>query len=203
MRLAASGGDSLATTTDAPCVQSLIAALDVAVDLQPIAARCAAVKQVLESTLTDPAVALPAELLKPCADRYARRLLHRDPLGRYTVVAMVWNAGQGTPLHDHASMWCVECVYRGRIRVVSYSHLGTEGGRHRFSRETEVFAGVGEAGALIPPFEYHTIENAEASPSVTLHVYGGDMVWCHAFVADGDAYRQEVRRLCYTEDGAA
>ncbi len=193
----------MATTTDAPCLLSLIAALDEAVDLQPVAVRCAAVKEVLESRFADPNAALPADLLKPCSERYARRLVHRDPLGRYTVVAMVWGAGQATPLHDHASMWCVECVYRGRIRVVSYSHLGTENGRHRFAREAEVFAGVGEAGALIPPFEYHTIENAETSPSVTLHVYGGDMVWCHAFVPDGDAYRQEVRRLCYTDEGGA
>ena len=38
----------------------------------------------------------------------------------YSVVVMVWDRNQGTPLHDHAGVWCVECVYRGRIRVTSF-----------------------------------------------------------------------------------
>ena len=46
---------------------------------------------------------------------YGRRLLHRDPRGRYTVVVMTWGPGQGTPIHDHANLWCVECVYRGNV----------------------------------------------------------------------------------------
>jgi hypothetical protein len=90
-------------------------------------------------------------------------LLHRDPDGRYTVLAMVWERGQGTPLHDHAGRWCVECVYQGRIRVTSYSVRGDpERDLVEFRQESVVLAGIGEAGALIPPFEYHRIQNPDA-----------------------------------------
>ena len=79
---------------------------------------------------------------------------------------MVWDHRQGTPLHDHAGMWCVECVYQGKIRVTSYSVHGgdPETGVVQFEKEKAVHAGVGEAGALIPPFEYHVLENASDQP---------------------------------------
>jgi hypothetical protein len=97
-------------------------------------------------------------------------------------------------------MWCVECVYRGQIKVVSYDLKETDGDMHRFSREMEVFAGPGEAGALIPPFEYHTLENSQDAPSVTIHVYGGEMTWCDAFIhTKDDWYRLEHRELSYTD----
>jgi predicted metal-dependent enzyme (double-stranded beta helix superfamily) len=127
--------------------------------------------------------------------------MHRDPAGRYSVVVMVWGTDQGTPLHDHAGSWCVECVYRGRIRVTSFD-LESEPGVEplRFTPESVVFAGVGEAGHLIPPFEYHMIENADRTPSVTIHVYAGELTWCNAFhpLEDG-GYRRERRQLTYTQ----
>ena len=56
------------------------------------------------------------------------------------------------------------------------------------------------AGCLIPPFEYHVLANALDEPSITLHVYGGEMTTCHVFVpaADGRYVRKE-RPLCYHE----
>ena len=78
-------------------------------------------KKVLEDIVQSGGEFVDPPFLKPAPDRYARRLMHRDPRGRYTVLAMVWDVGQGTPLHDHAGTWCVECVYRGRIRVLSYA----------------------------------------------------------------------------------
>jgi hypothetical protein len=67
-----------------------------------------------------------------------------------------------------------------------------------FERQGTIFAGVGEAGALIPPFEYHSIENPDDSPAVTLHVYAGELTWCHSFEPEGDGYRKLRRELSYT-----
>jgi predicted metal-dependent enzyme (double-stranded beta helix superfamily) len=113
---------------------------------------------------------------------------------------MVWDRGQGTPLHDHAGMWCVECVYRGRIRVTSYSAHGgnPETGVVRFQKENVVHAGKAEAGALIPPFEYHVLENAAETPAVTIHVYGGDMTYCHIFEPVEGGWRRKFKELRYT-----
>jgi predicted metal-dependent enzyme (double-stranded beta helix superfamily) len=180
-------------------VSELIELLDKAVERASTEGCCFAIKDALEHVVRSGKDFIDEPMLRPVEGRYARRLLHRDPSGRYSVLVMVWNSGQGTPLHDHAHMWCVECVYRGRIKVVSYDLQGQEGDRYRFSREKEVFAGPGEAGALIPPFEYHTLENAQETPSATIHVYGGDMTWCDAFFPESDGlYRLERRELSFT-----
>ena len=61
-------------------------------------------------------------------------------------------------------------------------------------------ASVGSAGCLIPPFEYHILANALSTPSITLHVYGGEMTTCHVFEPAGnDRYVRRERPLSYQE----
>lgn len=188
------------TTGRSSRVEDLIQRLDQAVATDDPHKVCQNVKHVLIDVVGSGEQFVDPTFLQPVADRYARRLLHRDPNGRYSVVVMVWDRGQGTALHDHAGIWCVECVYRGRIRVSSYDLDGDpERETVRFRPQTVALAGVGEAGALIPPFEYHKIENPDATPSVTLHVYGGEMTWSHVFVPVEGGYRREVRQLTYTD----
>ena len=102
-------------TPSALAIQDLIHALDQAAAIQDDHARCDAVAEALrEAVRRQP---LDESLVQPIESGYGRRLVHRDPEGRYTVVAMAWGAGQGTPIHDHSGLWCVECVYRGQIEV--------------------------------------------------------------------------------------
>src|SRR5206468_7353327 len=155
----------MTTISVAPGLLPLIKRVDAAVTVRDDASRCRAVETALIAAVTGGEIDLEPRFQAPAADRYARRLLYRDPEMRYTVLAMVWGPGQGTALHDHAGTWCVECVYRSRIRVTSYSVRGGDPERDlvRFEPETVVMAGVGEAGALIPPFEYHRLENPDAT----------------------------------------
>lgn len=159
------------------------------------------VKQVLVDTLSGGALQLDPAFLVPAPDKYARRLLHRDPRGRYTALVMVWDVGQGTRLHDHGGHWCVEGVYRGQIEVVSYSVRGgdPEQGIVQFAEETTVRAGVGQAGALIPPFEYHLLRNAGTTPAVTIHVYSEELTSCHVFDPVDGGWRRRHVELSYTE----
>ena len=183
-------------------VDELIRRLDAAMTVADDAGRCRNVKQVLTDVVGSGAAFVPESFMKAATGQYARRLLHRDPAGRYTVLVMVWDQGQGTSLHDHAGTWCCECVYRGRIRVTSFSAMGGDPEKDlvEFRRETVVHAGVGEAGALIPPFEYHILENAGDSAAVTIHVYGGEMTYCHIFEpVDGGKYQRRFKELSYTE----
>ena len=178
----------------------LVQRLDGAVGQRDDETCCRKVKDALVGLIGE-GLDLEPRFLEPTPDRYARRLLHRDPAGRYTVIAMIWGPGQGTPLHDHAGIWCVEGVYRGHINVTSYSVRGgdAEAGVVQFAVEAEITAGVGEAGALIPPFEYHVLTNADLTTSVTIHVYGGDMGHCHVFVPlSSGGFRREFRELQYT-----
>ncbi|MCW5938028.1 MAG: cysteine dioxygenase family protein [Fimbriimonadaceae bacterium] len=181
-------------------VQKLIARLDEAVETDCVHGRCDKVKAILEEAFHSEEDLFPAEMMAPDTDKYARRLLHRDPQGRYSVVVMVWGVGQGTALHDHAGEWCVECVYRGRIKVTSFDLVGSvEDTPIQFRQEFETMAGVGEAGALIPPYEYHTIANGlEDRPSVTVHVYGHELSWCHVYLPVDGGFERVRRDLCYT-----
>lgn len=188
------------TSHDPARVDELVRRIDRAMDAPDDEGRCRNVKAVLTEMLGAGTPFLDASYLVPTPDRYARRLLHRDPAGRYTVVVMVWDRGQGTPLHDHAGMWCVECVYDGKIRVTSYSvHGGNpETGIVQFQKETVIHAGPGEAGALIPPFEYHVLENAIETPAITVHVYGGEMTYCHTFTPVDGGWKRGYRELTYS-----
>jgi predicted metal-dependent enzyme (double-stranded beta helix superfamily) len=159
------------------------------------------IKRVLQSALKGDGLTLPSRFRVALPDTYARRLLHRDPGGRYSVVVMTWGPGQKTGLHDHAGIWCVECVVDGQMDVTQYELISEAEGMFTFTRQSSVRAERGSAGCLIPPFEYHTLGNAlPDKPSITLHVYGGEMDQCHVFEpAQGGAYRRVTRALAYHE----
>ena len=182
-----------------PPVQALARRLEEVASESNVASLCQAVKRVLVEELGQQRVRVPQEYLEPTPDGYARRCLFKDPEGRFSVVAMVWAAGQGTPLHDHAGSWCVECVYQGRIRVTSYDLTQEEQDRVSFREIETIEAGVGGAGALIPPFEYHTLSNPFEETAVTVHVYRGELTWCHAFhpTDDDGWYTRERHDLVY------
>jgi len=181
---------------------SLISDFDEAVSRPTDEAVCEGIKSALERHLKDADPFLPEDFCAPHPEKYARRLFHKDPENRYSVVVMVWGVGQITALHDHSGNWCVEGVYRGKINVVNYEieNQSPENGLYRFRKNEEICGNLGEAGALIPPFEYHTIANADPDqPSVTIHVYKGEMQSFSAFVPEGDCYKKEVRDTYYTD----
>ena len=145
----------------------------------------------------DDRVQLPDCVFDCADDHYARRLLHQDDELGYTIMAMTWGPGQATPVHDHAGMWCVEAVWNGEIEVVQYELVETAGDRFRLEPRTTMRAGVGSAGSLIPPHEYHTIANPDKNrPAVTVHIYSGEMDQCCIFEPLGDDwYRRKSRQL--------
>lgn len=183
----------------APCFETLREKIDAAMLAGSPGAIAQKVKTALVETLKCDGLSLPAELTRPLPNTYARRLLHSDPEGRYTAVVMTWGPGQGTPLHDHAGIWCVECVVDGEMEVQQYDLVEEKNGAYRFAAQPSVEAARGSAGCLIPPFEYHTLVNRRpGAASVTLHIYGGEMDHCHAFEPAGDgSYRRVEKRLSY------
>jgi predicted metal-dependent enzyme (double-stranded beta helix superfamily) len=143
-------------------------------------------------------VALPDCVFEARADHYARRELYRSKEHGYCVVAMTWGPGQGTPIHDHDGMWCVEGVWAGVLEIVQYEPVKRDMERYCFQPVGSVQAGAGSAGSLIPPHEYHSIRNpSDSSIAVSLHIYSGPMTKCAVFqpLADADWYRRDVRRL--------
>ena len=144
-----------------------------------------------------PDVSLPDCVFETCEDHYARRELYHSPQYGYTMVAMTWGPGQGTLIHDHCGMWCVEGVWSGELEVVQYQLQERDGERYRFRPVGAIQAGHGSAGSLIPPHEYHTICNANSDqPTVSVHVYSGRMTTCNIFHPEGDHwYRRQARAI--------
>jgi len=177
------------TTTEERSIDDLIPRLDAAVRLGELRATTGRVKSELEDFCRERPVALPGGFDECRPDGYARRLLHRDEELGYTVVVMTWGPGQATELHDHAGIWCVECVLSGKLAVTQYDLVERQGARFRFEQQKLVNAGVGTAGCLIPPFEYHVLANALPDrATVTLHVYGGEMDFCNLYRPDGPGW---------------
>ena len=160
-------------------------------------AMSAALRSALSQLIRDPEVELPDRVLEPATGHYARRELYRSPAHGYSVVAMTWAPGQGTPLHDHSGLWCVEGVWQGELEITQYELLERAGERFRFRAATGMHAGRGSAGSLIPPHEYHTIRNAQADAiAISLHVYQAPLEACSCFnPQDGEWFLREATPL--------
>ncbi|MGH8082677.1 MAG: cysteine dioxygenase [Lysobacter sp.] len=188
---------------DFPGHDKLVAAIDAAVGSGDEHAVTAALRNTLCKMIRDRDVNLPDCVFDPIQDHYARRELYRSPQLGYSVVAMTWGPGQGTPMHDHSGLWCVEGVWDGELEITQFELLERNGENFRFRAAGGMHAGPGSAGSLIPPHEYHTIRNAsEDSVAVSLHIYKAPMECCSMFEPrDGEWFRR-VDKALETDEAA-
>jgi 3-mercaptopropionate dioxygenase len=148
--------------------------------------------------IKEKAVALPECVFEPVEGHYARRELYACPERGTTVVAMTWSPGQGTPIHDHCGLWCVEGVWQGQLEITRYELEEQDGDRTRFSMHETLMAGTGTAGSLLPPHEYHTIRNPKDDAiAISLHVYQKAMGECATYSPLGEGWYQRAKKqLC-------
>jgi len=117
---------------------------------------------------------LPDSFMQADPDGYRIHRLHVDPAGRFSVSAMVWGPGQGTPIHDH-TVWGMVGVLKGRERCEEFSPLLEPGGPLVRGHVHELQAG--DIDLVSPTIgDIHRVSNAlEDGVSVSIHVYGGDI----------------------------
>ena len=187
--------------TQVAVVDPLIERLCNAVRLEDVSLIAEQIKNDLESFIPAEGLILPERFHRVKPDSYARRLLYQDGELGFTALVMTWGPGQRTALHDHAGIWCVEGVLEGEMEVIRYELLEETDGVCRFEGRGSVHATAGSAGALIPPFEHHVLANSLPDrPSLTLHVYGGEMTHCDIFQPEEPGiYRRCSRQLSYDE----
>jgi 3-mercaptopropionate dioxygenase len=101
---------------------------------------------------------------------YCCHLLHAEPDGAFSVVALVWRPGQDTPIHDHVT-WCVSGVIQGAEYEERYG-LRDDGWLEQAG--TSVNA-TGEVTSLAPPGDIHRVRNAGLQTAISLHIYGTDI----------------------------
>ncbi len=119
---------------------------------------------------------LPGPLILTAAQRagdpvkYATHLLHTEPDGAFSVVALVWRPGQATPIHDHVT-WCVTGVIQGVEREERYLLRDND-----WLAESEVVLNLpGDVAGLAPPGDIHLVRNAGHEIAISLHIYGTDV----------------------------
>ena len=62
---------------------------------------------------------LPPERRRASHERYARHLIYADPADRFSILAIVWDRGQMSPIHAH-HCWCAVAVYQGMLTETFY-----------------------------------------------------------------------------------
>jgi predicted metal-dependent enzyme (double-stranded beta helix superfamily) len=108
---------------------------------------------------------------KGSSERYARHLLHGDPRGRFTIVSLVWQPGQRTPVHSHHT-WCGYAVVEGTLQEETFAWTRDGGAARR--------TGMAERSAGYACFGYagvegiHGLGNRSSAPAISVHVYGVD-----------------------------
>jgi predicted metal-dependent enzyme (double-stranded beta helix superfamily) len=112
------------------------------------------------------------ELLEPAqrqgsAAGYSRHVLYADPAGRFTIVSLVWEGGQASPVHAHYT-WCGYAVVEGALLERGFRDAG--GGTAAALTESlrppgsTVFDPGGHA--------IHQLLNPGAGRCISIHVYG-------------------------------
>jgi predicted metal-dependent enzyme (double-stranded beta helix superfamily) len=110
---------------------------------------------------------LPPERRRASHEHYARHLVYADPADRFSVLVLVWDRGQMSPVHGH-QCWCAVGVYQGMLTETWYREgpagappVETGSARHPAGASTF------DAGAGI-----HRLGNVSGVLAVSIHVYG-------------------------------
>lgn len=109
---------------------------------------------------------LTAEQRLGSPDGYRSHTLHVEPDGSFSIVAVVWRAGQLTRIHDHLT-WCVFGVVQGVEHEDLFdADLNTIGRAENH---------VGDVGGFAPPGDIHRVHNTGEKTAISIHIYGTDV----------------------------
>jgi predicted metal-dependent enzyme (double-stranded beta helix superfamily) len=128
------------------------------------------VASALERNLPSPSI-LTDEQRTGDPEAYKSEVIHSEPDGSFSIVALVWLPGQVTPIHDHVT-WCVFGVIQGMEREELFE-LDEQGAclvpaGHRVN-------GTGEVNGFAPPGDIHRVRNAGDQTAISIHIYGTDV----------------------------
>ena len=125
------------------------------------------VKAALHDATAEPGW-LPPERRRASHEHYARHLIYCDPADRFSILAIIWDRGQMSPIHAH-HCWCAVGVYQGML-TETYYREGAAGGPPVETGSARHAAGAttfDPSGAAI-----HRIANYSSALAVSIHAYG-------------------------------
>lgn len=117
---------------------------------------------------------VPEQYRQANPDHYIQHLIHTEPDGSFSLVALVWLPGQCTPVHDHLA-WCVTGVAEGEEREQRYELRAPDDVAEHLTATDQVTNQLGDVSALAPPGDIHRVTNSSDSLTVSFHIYGADI----------------------------
>lgn len=128
---------------------------------------------------------LPEEYCTPATDRVASDhkdfslyRLYKGVDQRFNIMSAIWPAGGSSGVHDHAGKWVVEGVYRNKLHTVRYKRQddGSQTGQAELTESMALDMHPGDVAHVLYPNEaVHDFINPTQEPTVSVHIYGGDI----------------------------
>jgi cysteine dioxygenase len=124
---------------------------------------------------------------------YTRNLIART--ARFELLALCWEPGQITPIHDHAGSdgW-VTCL-SSEIEEVRYQCSRSEGAKARVERGATLRARAGDSTYINDGIAWHTVANPTLERAISLHLYSGPIDACEYF--DPESRTIKSRQMTY------
>ena len=169
---------------EAYTVEQLAADVEVIVAREREHARIVpAVEPLLARLLT--AQTLPEQYCRPAEGRVVTEhqdftvyRLHRGPKDCFNIMVAIWPSGGSSGVHDHAGKWVVEGVYSNKLHTIRYKRTDdkSQPGRAELRESIALDLHPGDvAHVLSPKEEIHDFVNPTQTPTVSVHIYGGDI----------------------------
>ncbi len=125
-----------------------------------------------------------ASTLAGATDRFRRHPIAGAKDLDCSALLMYWPPGHATLPHDHGGLWGIEVVLDGVLQVEEFVRGGTADAPS-LTKSSAVYLGIGDAAVFSSPRYVHRCRNlSNATPTLTLHVYGGTLERYVAFDKD-------------------
>ncbi len=171
--------------------------------LSPIAAlQCALTAEFERDPRGPRAAALLAEYAQAHADwrafaHFAANQYTRNLVGRtahYELLVLCWDAGQSSPIHDHAGENCWMAVLDGRIEEIQYAWPIAGQTGPLCARGARTYE-AGKVAYIHDDVALHLVRAADARRGVSLHLYARPIATCNVY--DAETGRVLPRVLTY------
>jgi cysteine dioxygenase len=132
---------------------------------------------------------------------YTRNLIYKDD--RFEMLAICWEAGQQSTIHNHAEQKCWMTVPVGRLKGQNFGVVNIDESRN-FCKltETDSFELADCLSAKVELEEpIHQILNLPeyGERAVSIHIYSKPFARCLSYCRDTDTFKEV--ELCYTSIG--
>lgn len=135
-----------------------------------------------------------------CHEHYTRNLIHKTPL--FELIAICWEVGQKSPIHNHCNQECWMAAPIGRVQVHNFKLIRKDESTGYCELEpSKHFVIEPDSPQEVDPSEpIHLVANPTSfgARAATLHVYSKPYDTCEVYDMKGKRY--EVVKLVNTTE---